>query len=367
MVTEVIISVLFLTGAGIVLSVLLVFAEKKILNYGPCKIKINNGEKEFTVTGGSSLLASLSENNIFIPSACGGRGSCAYCKVAVLEGGGVVSPVEEPYLSDDERKKQVRLSCQVKIRSDIAVKIPKELFSVKKFRGILEKKIPLTHDILGLRIKLVEPDTIDFIAGQYVQLESREYKGKDAVIRAYSISSVPSDNHGIELIIRRVPDGICTTWVFDRLNEGDEVTFSGPYGEFHLSNTDSPIICIAGGSGMAPLWSIIRDMREKGITRPATYFFGALTQNDLFYVTELRKIAEENPWFTYVPALSNEPEGSGWQGEKGLITDVVAKHFPDTSNHEAYLCGSPGMINACIQVLTKSGLTEERIFYDKFA
>lgn len=367
MITEVFISVLFLTSTGIILSILLVFAEKKILNYGPCKISINNGEKEFTIQGGSSLLSSLSENNIFIPSACGGRGSCAYCKVTVLDGGGIIGPVEEPYLSDEERKHLVRLSCQVKIRNDIAIKIPKELFSVKKFRGILEQKKQLTHDILGLRIKLLEPDTIDFTAGQYVQLESEEYKGRDAVIRAYSISSVPSDNQCIELIIRRVPDGICTTWVFDYLKEKDAVTFSGPYGDFHLSDTDTPIICIAGGSGMAPILSILRDMQEKGITRPTTYFFGALTRNDLFYVDELYRMAQALPWFSFVPALSNEPDDSDWQGERGLITNVVTKHFPDTSKHEAYLCGSPGMINACKQVLMEGGLTEDGIFYDKFA
>ncbi len=367
MIAEVLISAAFLTGTGIILSALLVFAEKKILNYGPCTIDINNGEKKYTVTGGTSLLASLAANDIFIPSACGGRGSCAYCKVSVLEGGGVISPVEEPYLSDEERKQQVRLSCQVKVRNDLKIKIPKELFSVKKFRGILEHKKPLTHDILELRIQLVEPDSIDFTAGRYIQLESKEYKGKDAVIRAYSISSSPSDKTHIELIIRRVPDGICTTWVFDHLKEKEEVTFSGPHGEFNLSDTDAPIICIAGGSGMAPIRSILRDMKEKGIMRPTTYFFGALTQNDLFYVSELQKLAEEHPWFTHIPALSNEPEDSGWQGERGLITNVVAKHFPDTSKHEAYLCGSPGMINACVQVLTKGGMPEDRIFYDKFA
>ncbi len=367
MVTEVFISIAFLTGTGIILSALLVFAEKKILNYGPCKITINNGEKEFTVPGGSSLLSSLSENNIFIPSACGGRGSCAYCKVTVLEGGGIIGPVEEPYLSDEERKQLVRLSCQVKIRNDIAIRIPKELFSVKKFRGILEQKKQLTHDILVLRIKLLEPDTIDFTAGQYVQLESEEYKGRDAVIRAYSISSAPSDNQRIALIIRRVPDGICTTWVFDHLKEKDAVIFSGPYGEFHLSDTDTPIICIAGGSGMAPILSILRDMQEKSLARSTTYFFGALARNDLLCVDELYRMSEELSWFSFVPALSNEPDDSNWQGERGLITNVVAEHFPDTSKHEAYLCGSPGMINACKQVLMEGGLTEDMIFYDKFA
>jgi len=367
LITSVAVSVIFLTSAGVVLSVLLIIAEKKILNYGPCKIDINNAEKELTVDGGSPLLSSLSENNIFIPSACGGRGSCAYCKVKVLDGGGVITPVEEPYLSPEEQKNGIRLSCQVKVRNDLKIEIPGELFSVKKFRGVVEQKTALTYDIVGLRIKLIEPETIDFVSGQYVQLESKEYKGRDAVMRAYSISSVPSGKDHIELIIRLVPNGICTTWVFEHLTEKEEVAFSGPYGEFHVSDTDAPIIFIAGGSGMAPIWSIIHDMKEKGVKRQTHYFFGALTQKDLFYVNKLNEMSKEMPWFTFIAALSNEPEDSDWQGERGLITEVVERHFPDTSQHEGYLCGSPGMINACLKVLTKGGMTEDRIFYDKFA
>ncbi|MBD3241330.1 MAG: 2Fe-2S iron-sulfur cluster binding domain-containing protein [Chitinivibrionales bacterium] len=366
-ITSVALSVGFLAGTGVVLSLLLILAEKRILNYGPCKIDINDGERTLTVNGGSSLLSSLAENDIFIPSACGGRGSCAYCKVRVLEGGGMIGPVEEPYLSPEERKDSVRLSCQVKVRGDLSIGIPSELFSVKRFTGVLERKRPLTHDIVELVIALKEPRSIDFTAGQYIQLESQDYKGRESVIRAYSLSSPPSIQDHIELIVRRVPEGICTTWVFDHLKEKQSVDLSGPYGEFGLSDTDAPIIFIAGGSGMAPIWSILRNMREKGITREATYFFGALTQRDLFFVEELRELEREAPWFTFVPALSKEPEDSDWQGERGLITEVVARRIPDTSKHEAYLCGSPGMINACLKVLTDGGMTEDRIFYDKFA
>jgi len=367
MLTSILISVGFLLACGLVLATLLIIAEKKILNYGICKIDVNGGKKELEVDGGSSLLSSLAEHDVFIPSACGGRGSCAYCKLQVLEGGGSIGPVEEPYLSKEEREEHVRLACQVKVRKDIQVQIPDELFSVRRFRARVEHKKPLTHDIVELRLELIEPDRIEFEAGQYIQLESPEYKGKDSVMRAYSISSVPSDTHHLELLIRLVPDGICTTWVFEHLKEGDELNLSGPYGFFHLSDTDAPIICIAGGSGMAPIWSIVRDMKEKGIARPATYFFGAQSQKDLFFVDELRQLDKELPWFTYVPALSNEPEDSGWAGDTGLITNVVARHFPDTSKQEAYLCGSPGMIDASVAVLTKNGMTEENVFYDKFA
>lgn len=367
MLVSILISVGFLLACGLVLAGLLVLAEKKILNYGTCRIDVNSGRKTLAVDGGGSLLASLAEQNIFIPSACGGRGSCAYCKLQVDEGGGLIGPVEEPYLSPEERRRNVRLSCQVKVRRDLKIAIPEDLFSVRRFRARLARKKPLTHDIVELRFDLLEPQTVEFEAGQYVQLESAEYKGHESVMRGYSISSRPSDKHHLELIVRLVPDGICTTWVFDHLQEGAEAFFSGPYGHFHLADTAAPVICIAGGSGMAPIWSIVRDMKEKGLARPTTYFFGALSQRDLFFVDEFRQLEKECSWFKFVPALSKEPADSGWTGERGLITEVVARHFPDASKHEAYLCGSPGMIDASVAVLTKNGMPEQNVFYDKFS
>ncbi len=367
MLSSILISVGFLVACGLVLAGLLILAEKKILNYGVCKLDINAGEKNLEVDGGSSLLSSLAENDIFIPSACGGRGSCAYCKLKVLEGGGMVGPVEEPYLTDEERADNVRLSCQVKVRKDLRVEIPEELFSVRRYRAKVEHKRSLTHDIVELRLELVDPNDIAFVAGQYMQLESAEYKGRDSVMRAYSISSVPSDKKRVELIVRLVPDGICTTWVFDHLEEGDECFVSGPYGSFRLSDTDAPILFVAGGSGMAPVWSMLRDMLEKGNQRDAMYFFGALTQKDLFFVDELKQLEQELPNFKFIAALSNEPEGSDWKGERGLITEVLGRYVPDATNHEGYLCGSPGMIDACVAVMAKNGMPEERVYYDKFA
>lgn len=367
MLTSIAIAVGFLSGCGLFLAVALILAEKKILNYGPCNVDINQGEKKITVEGGNSLLSVLADQEIFIPSACGGRGSCAYCKLKIHDGAGMIGPVEAPHLTDEEIAQQVRLSCQVKVRTDLQIEIPEELFRVKRFRGKLVHKRPLTYDILEVRVQLLEPKTIDFIAGQYVQLESEEYKGRESVMRAYSISSVPSDNRYIEMNIRRVPDGICTTWVFDHAKEGQKLYLSGPYGQFHLSDTEAPIIFIAGGSGMAPIWGILNDMMEKGIQREAVYFFGALTQADLFYTDELVKLSKTADWFTFVPSLSMEPEDSDWRGERGLITDVVSRHFPNTSAHEAYLCGSPGLIDASVSVLIKNGMSEYNVFYDKFA
>lgn len=363
---QILISIGFLCAIGLTLSILLILAEKKILNYGPCNIDINNGNKNIPVQGGSSLLSSLAENEIFIPSACGGRGTCSYCKVQVKSGGGTTAPIEFPYLSKEELEQSIRLSCQVKIRKDIEIIIPEELFSVKKFKAKVSDKKSLTHDIIGFKMELLSPSDIDYKAGQYVQLESMKYKGRDSVNRAYSISSIPSDKKNIELIIRKVPEGICTTWVFDHVEPGQEVSFSGPYGDFGLRETEAPIVFVAGGSGMAPIWSILKDMKEKGINRKALYFFGALTEKDLFYTEELKAMEKNLPDFKFVPALSNEPENSSWKGERGLITDVLKRSIPDMTGYEAYLCGSPGMIDACVAVMKDSGIPEKDIFFDKF-
>ncbi|MFC1669220.1 NADH:ubiquinone reductase (Na(+)-transporting) subunit F [Spirochaetota bacterium] len=365
--SKIFISMGFITATGIVLSALLVFAEKKILNYGTCTVNINDNKKKLEVQGGSSLLSTLADNNIFVPSACGGRGSCGHCKTRVIEGGGMINPVEYAYITDDDVANNVRLACQVKVREDMSIAIPDELFNVKRFKARVVHKRPLTHDIIELKLELIEPKRIDFKAGQYVQLETEKYKGREGVSRAYSMSSLPSDNGMIELIIRKVPDGISTTWVFDILQEGDEVYFSGPYGKFHLSDTEAPMIFIAGGSGMAPIWSMIKHMKDKGIKRKAYYFFGATTQKDLFFADELYKMQDEIENFTFIPVLSNEPEDSDWKGERGFANAVVMKYIPDISKHEGYLCGGPGMINACVKSMNSGGITDDRIFYDKFA
>ncbi len=367
MVSGILISVAFLTACGLALAGLLLLAERRILNFGPCSIDVNDGKKTLQVTGGDNLLTALAEHDIFIPSACGGRGTCAYCKVRVLDGGGAPGPVEAPYLTAEELKQNIRLSCQVRLRRDIKIRISDSLFDIRRFTGRVEHKRPLTDDTVELRIALDDSQDITFKAGQYIQLESQPYRGRDAVMRAYSISSPPSETHAVETVIRLVPDGICTTWVFEVLKQGDPVSFSGPYGEFCLSDTERPCLFVAGGSGMAPIWSMLRDMREKGNQRSATYFFGALTQADLFYVDELRQLAQSVDWFQFVPALSNEPPDSAWDGERGLITEVIARRQPDTSACEAYLCGSPGMIDAAVRVLTAGGMPEDQVYYDKFA
>ncbi len=362
------ISITIISLISVFLALLMVIADATIGNYGTVKISINDGSKELEVQGGQPLLKALNQEGVFIPSACGGRGSCGLCKVKVVSGGGQYLPTELPWISDEEKKQQVRLSCQFKVKTDIAIVIPEELFLVKEFKTQVESIRDLTHDIKEVRLKLLDPSEITLKAGQYIQFEVPEYEKTDEkVYRAYSIASSPDDNKHIELEIRLVPNGICTTYVHKHLKEGDAVTINGPYGDFYLRDSDNPIIFIAGGSGMAPIKSILLDMEKKGNNRKASYFFGARSKRDLFLLDELKALEEKMPNFTFVPALSEPLEEDAWKGETGLITDVVRKNVKEGSKCEAYLCGSPGMINACIEVLTELGVLTENIFYDKFS
>ena len=349
------------------LALLLVIADAFITDTDDRVITIN-GSKKVTVAGGRPLLTSLKDQQIFIPSACGGRGSCGLCKVAVLEGGGTILPTEIPWLTADEQKNQVRLSCQVKVRRDLSIRIPEALFSVRQYQAEVTEVVDLTHDIKQVTLSLIEPTTITFAAGQYVQIEVPPYElTDDTVYRAYSVASDPIRTDRIELEIRYVPKGICTTYVHQRLKVGDQITLNGPYGEFGLKATDREIICIAGGSGMAPIRAILLEMARTHNPRPCRYFFGARSKIDLFLVDEMRRLESEIPNFRFIPALSSPDPADGWEGETGLITDVVGRHVPDASQAEAYLCGSPLMIDACIRVLREKGMPSESIFYDKFS
>ncbi|MDC7247781.1 MAG: 2Fe-2S iron-sulfur cluster binding domain-containing protein [Sphaerochaetaceae bacterium] len=367
MITTLFISVLVITAIAMVLAILMVIADATVGNYGEVHININQ-KKDLTVRGGQPLLKALNNEGVFIPSACGGRGSCGLCKVRVIEGGGAYLPTELPWISDEEKKENVRLSCQFKVKNDVSIMIPEELFSVRQFETKVESLVDLTHDIKQVRLKLIDPPTIDCKAGQFVQFQVPEYELTDEMVyRAYSMASIPSDNTHVELEIRQVPNGICTTYVHQHLKEGDTVSINGPYGDFFLRDTDRDMICIAGGSGMAPLKSIILDMAEKKSTRKVRYFFGARSKRDLFLLDEMKAIEKDMPSFKFIPALSEPLEEDNWDGEVGLITDVVGRLTENASESEAYLCGSPGMIDACIKVLKELGMPEERIYYDKFA
>ncbi|MDY0303420.1 MAG: 2Fe-2S iron-sulfur cluster binding domain-containing protein [Sphaerochaeta sp.] len=367
MLITLLVSIAVISLISVFLSLLMVIADATIGNYGVVKITINEGIRDLEVLGGQPLLRSLQQEGIFIPSACGGRGSCGLCKVKVVEGGGEYLPTELPFISEEERAQQIRLSCQVKVKNDIAIEIPEELFYVKEFSTTVEKIRNLTHDIKEVTLRLIDPGEITIKAGQYIQFVVPEYEDLDEeVYRAYSVASPPGDATHVELEIRQVPGGICTTYVHEHLKEGDTVTINGPYGDFYLRESDAPIIFIAGGSGMAPIKSILLDMEKNANPRSAQYFFGARSKRDLFLLDEMKALESSIPNFSFVPALSEPLGEDNWEGEVGLITDVVRKNVSDAQASEAYLCGSPGMIDACIKVLTDLGVSEDRIFYDKF-
>ncbi len=360
------ITVLIVSSISAGLAAILVLCQLFVANYGTCKISINR-EKELSIKGGESLLSSLNAQKIFIPSACGGRGTCGLCKLRVLEGAGLLLPTEEPYLNPEERKNQVRLSCQVKVRNDLQIEIPPELFAIREYTCRCVDILDLTHDIKQFRLELQEPATLNYIPGQYVQLYTPPYaKQKEEVYRAYSISADPAQKNIIELIIRLVPNGICTTWCFQYLKAGDPVKFHGPFGEFHLSQTDKPILFIAGGSGMAPIKCMLHHMKNTQNQRQATYFFGANKVSELFLTDQMREFESTLPHFRFIPVVAMPEEGQNWQGQIGLVTDAVRREVKNAADCEAYLCGSPGMIDAAIQVLKDLGMNQKQIYFDKF-
>lgn len=357
-------SVTIISTFGALLAGIIVLADKFIANYGECTITLNK-DTQYIINGGIPLLEALVQQKIFIPSACGGKGTCGYCKVKVIEGAGPLLPTEEPYLDKKELENSIRLSCQVKVRNNIDIFIPEELLAVKEYICTCADIKDLTYDIKQFRFKLENPQTMEYVPGQYVQLFAPSINGSEEVYRAYSISSNPADKGYIELIIRLVPDGICTTYCFEHLKVGDTVKLNGPYGEFRLADTKAPILFIAGGSGMAPIKCILHHMKNTQNPREAVYFFGGNTERDLFLIDELKKEFETSLNFKIVPVVAT-PQ-NGYVGEKGFVTHAVERNVKNAPQAEAYLCGSPGMIDACISVLTKLGMDANKVYYDKFS
>jgi len=357
-------------GIGTGLAILLIIADAMFANYGECEIDINGGEKKLTVRGGESLLSSLVENKVFIPSACGGRGTCWYCKVQVFSGGGPMLPTETPAFTKRQRRDHWRLACQVKVKENITVGIPEEYLAIQEFEAECIAEKYLTHDMKEISFRLIEPEKIKFRAGQYVQFKCPTPDGKDHVYRGYSIAIGESQggvSSQIDLIVRLVPGGIGSTYLHN-LKSGDRAIFNGPYGEFHLSeDPNKELILVGGGCGMAPMRSLIYTMAEKHPERKCTLFFGARAKRDLFYVKEFDELKERYPKFDYVYALSDPLPDDDWDGDVGFIHLFVDKYVKEGVNAQAFLCGPPPMIEATIEVLKSKGLKEdEDTFYDKF-
>ena len=354
---------LILLGVLLAITLLLILADILLGGKGEKALVINN-KTSIPVFGDETLLNVLSQNKIFIPSACGGKATCGLCKCKVTEGGGDIKPTEEPYLSKKDREEGIRLSCQVKVKDQMKIEIPESMLNAQEFKTVVSKVEDLTYDTKLIQLKLVEPSSMNFKPGQYAQLKVPGIE----IIRAYSIASHPKYTDRIEFIVRMVPKGQATTFVHKALDIGDKVIVTGPYGDFYLQeDSNKDMVCIAGGSGKAPIRSILYYLKDQGMPRKVRYFFGAKAKRDLYYTEEFMALAKEFPNFEYIPALSEPDPGDDWDGEVGLITDVLDRLTGDLKDAEAYLCGSPGMIDACIKVLKKHDIPDKQVFYDKFS
>jgi Na+-transporting NADH:ubiquinone oxidoreductase subunit F len=365
--SEILLGLLAISGLAAFLALLLEVADSYLADYGERHILVND-EKDLIVKGGRPLLFSMSEKGIFLPSACGGKGTCGYCKIRVMEGGGPLLPTETPFLNQEEQAEQVRISCQLKVKEDLKVEIPEELFLVKVFRVRVERIRALTPDIKEVRLTILEPaEGITFKAGQYVQLEIPAYaRTQGPEFRAYSIASPTDSRHFVELIITRVEAGVVSTYVHDFLKEGDELTLRGPFGEFYLQDSDREIVMIATGSGLAPFRAMLAQLRESGSGRKVTLFFGDRRPFDLLYYEELLELERVMDNFTYIPTLSRITAEDHWPGDKGRVTDLIQKNIPDNAPIDVYICGAPVMVQSCFDLLTAKGIQAEHIWYDKF-
>lgn len=363
---ELLTSVGILSGIGGGLALLMSVAKNTVGNYGIRSITINK-DKEVEVQGGDTLLSSLIENEIFIPSACGGKGTCGYCKCKVIEGGGEILDTEITLVTPEEAKDNVRLSCQVKVKQDLKIEIPEEYLSLRQYYTKVESIVDVTDKIKHLTLKLPEGEEMDFKAGQYVQILAPEYSESDEeVYRAYSICSSPTVKDRIELFIGYIPEGVATTYVHFHLQEGQELEVIGPFGDFFYQDTDREMVLSGIGTGMAPIMSILRYMRDHKIHRKARFFFSARNKSDFYMMEELEEIQKEIPEIEYYFSLTRPDDSDNWDGLTGRVTDTIPQIIEDASNMEAYLCGNNAMIDAVVKTLKEKGMPEENIFYDKF-
>jgi Na+-transporting NADH:ubiquinone oxidoreductase subunit F len=354
-------ALLFMNGFALIICGLIIFMDRVVSNYGTCLIRIND-DKECQGQGGKSLLRLLLENKYFIPSACGGKGTCGYCKVKVHEGGGPAIPTETLILSPGEVRDGTRLACQCRVKNDLSIEIPPEYLEIREYRGEITLADPVTNDIKRIRIQLLEEDPMAYKPGQYIQVRIEHADGVD--FRAYSMASDPDQGQEIEINVKRIPDGLGSGYLHERA-VGDEVAISGPYGDFFLhTDSSNTIVCVAGGVGLAPLKSIASYWRSHQTHRRIELYYGARTQVDLYDHEEFIQLEEKFENFHYYPALS-EPE-EDWTGRTGFIHMVIDAERSGKDSAEAYLCGPPIMIDAVIDTLKRKNIPEERIWYDKF-
>ncbi|GAC1431645.1 MAG: 2Fe-2S iron-sulfur cluster binding domain-containing protein [Ktedonobacteraceae bacterium] len=335
------------------------------------KVRFQPVDIEIDVDENETVLNAAFRQGISLTHGCR-EGQCGACKSFLLDGDLEMEKYSTFALPESESDEGYVLLCRSHAYSDLDVElinydedIIRLGIPIESFQTTIEAIEPLTHDIRHLVLKLNEPTRrLKFSAGQYISIR---IPGGDEY-RAYSMANTPRTKDRLEFIIKVFPGGLFSGLLDGGFTIGQELEVKGPYGVFMLrEKCESDIICIGGGSGMAPLWSLLNDMAERGINRKATYFYGARTRKDLFYLDRLQRLEEQLPGFRFIPALSMATAEDAWEGETGLITEVLERNLEaDQSKTQAYLCGPPPMIDATIPVLVRKGISEDRIFFDKF-
>ena len=401
--------VIFLLVIWILVAILL-YARKKLVPSGKVKIVIN-GEKEIEHERGCSLLQALSDEKVFVPSACGGGGSCGTCKGKVLAGGGSILPTELSHISRKMAAENYRLFCQVKVREDMEIEIPKEFFGIKKWKCKVLSNRNVATFIKEFVVQLPEGERMDFRSGGYIQIDipacevdfslmevdepyRRDWeqmglfglrmKNGTPTVRAYSMANHPAEDNIVMLNVRiatppfdrkrggfkKVSPGIASSYIYS-LRPGDEVTVSGPYGEFFLEDTQREMMFIGGGAGMAPMRShIFHLFRNLHTNRKVSFWYGGRSRKELFYEEEFREIERENDNFSFHIALSDPQPDDGWDGPTGFIHQVILENYlkehPAPEDIEYYICGPPLMLQAVLKMLDSLGVEPEMIHYDDF-
>jgi len=408
--TIVISSIVVFLSIILLLVIVLLYAKKKLTPQGDVKITIN-GDKEIVTSPGSTLLSTLSAEKIFLPSACGGGGTCAMCECVVNEGGGTILPTETPYFSRKQQLSNHRLACQVKVREDMEIEIPAEVFGIKKWECTVVSNHNVATFIKEFVVKLPEGENLDFRSGGYIQIDvpqitvdfkdmdiEEEYredwdkfnmwdltmKNPEPQYRAYSMANHPAEGNIVMLNIRiatppwdrktnsfmKVNPGVCSSFIFSR-KPGDKVMVSGPYGEFFIKPTEKEMMFIGGGAGMAPMRSHIFDLfHTKKTKRKASFWYGGRSLRELFYIDQFEEIEKNNPNFSFHVALSEPMKEDNWTGYTGFIHQVIHDEYlvkhEEPEEIEYYLCGPPMMNQAVFKMLDDLGVPPEMIAFDDF-
>ncbi len=392
------------------LVVLLLYAKQKLTPQGDVTLKIN--DREMVVEPGSSVLSTLSGNGIFLPSACGGGGTCGLCKCQVTEGGGSILPTETGYFTRREQHDNWRLGCQVKVRENMTIHVPEAILGIKKWECEVVSNRNVATFIKEFVVRLPESEDLHFKSGDYIQIDVPKYdlefgrdfdveeeyrpdwdkymmwdlklKNTEETYRAYSMANYPAEKNLIILNIRiatppwdnvkkqfmNVPPGICSTYIFSR-KPGDKVSISGPYGEFHIKNTENEMVYVGGGAGMAPLRShIFHLLKTEKSGRKISYWYGARSKREIFYEDEFRALEKKFPNFKFNIALSEPLPEDNWKGYTGFIHKVLLDNYlvkhEEPEEIEYYLCGPPVMNSAVFSMLDDLGVPAENIAFDDF-